>query len=731
MYTTNTENLPNLNNQPIFDKFSFPVGSICRLYDDVPFYGSYKDVRLFDTQIEQMEYFTQHEKTEFIFEQMTYLRKGQPLKVPVNYEKVKGCTYLSVENTPYDKEHKTYYYFILYAEYVAPDVTKVFIDLDVFQTYLFDYKFNSCFIERKHGYQPPLDQNKTHWYNKGNNYNILKHVDVLNPEFLETGNEYEIISHKFYSEKLLVLVYAGGDLSSDFGTLSNPSLKMAKGLNLDRTPSCYDVYVMRLDSATYSSDKLSSDQVSKLNSCMSFDGFVLALQNFSWISQTIGKITLVPESSFIGMGFSNVSFGGGGVNICKLNNNSISENESFTFDVPDGENFLSPFLEGYARPPFTSKLYTYPYAFIEATTFTGSTLIIKPECFTGVPAEGNTKKLEFQLVNYVGANGKIAYCIKGYNHNDKITTPDYENAVVLNDFPSFPILTNNYINYMASNANALNVAQQANDWNLSKSRMQYDVANQQLANSREAQGLQMDYNQNVMDYNYATAGYQMALNAVGQGANAIGAAVYSGGASLPAGVLNMGLSMAGSQISRQASYDLANMSNTLYGNTSEIQNENTFLSIQNAMDMAAGDYQLSQATLNAKKQDAQLIPPSSTGLQGGDPFMMANQSYGLHLLYKRIKSEFVEKCDLYFTRFGYNYNQWVTTERKPQEFKTRQLFDYVKINEMFIEVTNNVIPQDDLQKLRSIWQAGLTLWHNDNIGKWSMYDNYSRIIVDE
>ena len=75
-----------------------------------------------------------------------FIRKQVPdIKVKFNLDNLRLCNYVMINN-----DNKWYYYFILDKVYVSENVTRIILKLDVIQTYLFEFSFLECFIERQH-----------------------------------------------------------------------------------------------------------------------------------------------------------------------------------------------------------------------------------------------------------------------------------------------------------------------------------------------------------------------------------------------------------------------------------------------------------------------------------------------------------------------------------------------------------------------------------------------------
>lgn len=61
------------------------------------------------------------------------------IRVALKYEQLIDCNYLMFKNTNF--ENKWFYAFITGIGYVSNDVTDVYYDLDVMQTWCYDYEF--------------------------------------------------------------------------------------------------------------------------------------------------------------------------------------------------------------------------------------------------------------------------------------------------------------------------------------------------------------------------------------------------------------------------------------------------------------------------------------------------------------------------------------------------------------------------------------------------------------
>lgn len=92
---------------------------------------------------------------------MTYLREGRKyLRVDLPYTSAIQYNYIIFKNngaytvgqstTAYHYEHRYYYAFITSFEYLNDKTTIIHYEIDLLQTYNFDYAIEQCFVEREH-----------------------------------------------------------------------------------------------------------------------------------------------------------------------------------------------------------------------------------------------------------------------------------------------------------------------------------------------------------------------------------------------------------------------------------------------------------------------------------------------------------------------------------------------------------------------------------------------------
>lgn len=151
------------------------------LLKDIELNNSYDNTLDFEDETAQLNYFLDKKFTQVtVGVDFSYLRENLSVTVEISKDNLFGCNYLMYCNEDSDK---WYYAFITKKEYINEACTRLSIETDVMQTFMFDYEFIESFIDREH--QDRWDEDDKPIYN-------------LIPENLELGRSYNIKATKKY-----------------------------------------------------------------------------------------------------------------------------------------------------------------------------------------------------------------------------------------------------------------------------------------------------------------------------------------------------------------------------------------------------------------------------------------------------------------------------------------------------------------------------------------------------
>lgn len=133
-----------------------PPNSDVVLCRGVPIDSDYKHTLYFDSVAEQNNYF--FSKAFKQFHNVSYQRERRnviTLEIPAT--DVYACNYLLFKNTSYGE--KWFFAFVNSVEYVNDNVTDIYYELDMMQTWMFQYTLKQCMVEREHSVTDKIFEN--------------------------------------------------------------------------------------------------------------------------------------------------------------------------------------------------------------------------------------------------------------------------------------------------------------------------------------------------------------------------------------------------------------------------------------------------------------------------------------------------------------------------------------------------------------------------------------------
>lgn len=113
---------------------------------DTPLDNKYKNQILFTSSTYQWDYF--RAQTKHDYHNCTYQRKNNSIRVHENIENLWDSNYVMYQNANFGT--KWFYAFIIKMEYISEEVTEIFIETDVFQTWRSETALMRSFVVREH-----------------------------------------------------------------------------------------------------------------------------------------------------------------------------------------------------------------------------------------------------------------------------------------------------------------------------------------------------------------------------------------------------------------------------------------------------------------------------------------------------------------------------------------------------------------------------------------------------
>lgn len=119
--------------------------------------------------------------------------------------------------------------------------------------------------------------------------------------------------------------------------------------------------------------------------------------------------------------------------------------------------------------------------------------------------------------------------------------------------------------------------------------------------------------------------------------------------------------------------------------------------------------------IQAKQDDISNIPANISKMGGNTAFDVGNGFTGIFVVYKGLKYEYQRTLENFFKAYGYKSNLV-----KVPNFRNRTHFNFVQTLNCVIQ---GDFSNDYLVQLQQVFDNGITLWHTDDIGNYSLSNN--------
>lgn len=121
--------------------------STIKILKNIPLDNTYKHTIYFESLSAQTNYFTG--KAKYNLNNYTYQRVQKNVcRVGVVADNLYDCNYMMFQNTGFGQ--KWFYAFITGIEYVNDNCSDIYFEIDVMQTWFFDYELGNQYVEREH-----------------------------------------------------------------------------------------------------------------------------------------------------------------------------------------------------------------------------------------------------------------------------------------------------------------------------------------------------------------------------------------------------------------------------------------------------------------------------------------------------------------------------------------------------------------------------------------------------
>lgn len=635
------------------------------ILNNIPLNKSYEHTVYYPDKDTQAQAFMKYRK--YTLTDYSYQRSQLgTIRVALKYEQLIDCNYLMFKNTNF--ENKWFYAFITGIGYVSNDVTDVYYDLDVMQTWCYDYEFLPTFVDRQHSKTDALYEN-------------------TQPEGLELGADYDRATRLTYNtcgdgDNMEFLI-----LATTNPTGGHPSAGVSSGI-------LYSIYHYQGKSA---------DVIAKLNQFIN-----------NGLESNVIAIYTCPENS--GQTKSYTTGGSYASGYTPRNKKLLCYPYCFiTVNNHLGQE-MELHYENFRASGNKLPDKDYPFTFVLMNTILPtpqSNLVPSNYLFYGGTSQ--SALLIYEKISYdVYPTGAFSGdTFKVWLAQNKNTYSASLNAIGNTYDTNMAIAENNYTMAGLNAANArTNAHIQANTAltqaeNSNKASLAVNSAQQSSALIGDVAGTANKIGYGTMA-GLATSGLNVGGAIVGGIAGGLLGAtetitnqnIYNEQAN------QINTQLLNSQIGRQASEAISS-------NTFQTAMKNATLAQTNAQLSALNAYQNATAQLMAKKQDIQHQPSNLHGALMNDTWNARFNLMGFTVYEKFIKPEYAKRIDAYFDKYGYAQRSMYVPERQ-----NRNHWSYLKT--VGCNIKGN-INNTDLITIKTIYDNGITTWNNlEEVGHYEL-----------
>lgn len=669
----------------------------------------------FDTPENQFNFFMDN-YDHIEFNDYTYQRKDGTVVVTGSYDDLRLYNYLIYKNGNVGNKSKYIYCFITSLGYLNDNATSITFETDVIQTWRFEIERNflPSFIAYEH---------RPQWYKDTSIDDNQRPCINTQPENLEIGTD--LVSDKQYFMKITNNTsYAIVAMTSDL----NGSDSYAFGVL--GSPSQLNYYIIPFNTLTGLDIKT-----------INIDGQSTTISGLSEIMNAIRKdeklvgkcVSITINNSLCGITYNNgiPNFKSkyylkhdydkfSAISVSLSTYNSMISNKDDDYNIYNLNGSIDSFI-GFNR--FT-KLYTYPYSYILLSDNNGTSKVFKNELWQ------DPRDIQFISIG-CPSSSKINIIPKNYkvnNDNTHSSLINLDNSFETSYELSLPIISDTTAMMMQSSRNSMNVGLS----NIRRSNETASAIASATGNAMSAQtNLQNNLNLSVTSRNANLASnltdLQNKSNMINASLNAVSS--LSGGiASVLTGdigggissLASSGLGLAQSAIQNQINTKQTNMqnANALANASAQASANSQSTAIGNALRNLATSYQnttnIQNAvdSYNAKIHDAQATADS---IVSGSNDLLRVQALDLSTLvlyaYKPTQ-EYIDKLNQIWNMRGYATN----TIDYPN-LHSKFLWNYIQT--VKCNISGDGIDPSDLEKIKRVFDNGITLWHDKHIGDYS------------
>lgn len=377
-----------------------PTG-VVRVLHNVPLDTTYDHTIYFANATAQTNYF--QSLTKFTFPNVSYqrVRRGW-MRIEKNAEDLYDCNYVMFQNSSFGT--KWFYAYIDSVEYVNDKVSEIRFEIDVMQTWMFNYELEKCFVVREHSVTDNIGDNLM--------------PEPVNLGQYVTGDFYTVGLDEFGHWCVVMVCTADPDTSG----LLPPSGAFTGG-----TYQAADYKIW--DTTTHDADEIADDITNIMNHLSFFNNM-----------DCVAAFYMCPYDLIPSSGERIAS-----KNACMLDEEYVLNSI-----------FQNPTLGTYGTPK-NKKLLTYPYTYLYATNNQGDSVEYKYEYF--YHSDNNGNKVIFSIYTDGSLDPVVCFIPFGYLQEDTIEFQEnFDYSLQVRGLPKCTLATNDLVAKLTQGGMAITLA---------------------------------------------------------------------------------------------------------------------------------------------------------------------------------------------------------------------------------------------------------------------------------
>ena len=537
--------------------------------------------------------------------------RNNTVKILVNYDKLYRVNYVMYKNSNF--EDKWFYAFVVGRKYVNANITELTLEIDAFQTYMFDYQMNPSYIIRQTVDSDPLG------YDVDTGESVNRNQDDLQLGDYVTCDRHALAKNQL-NDEMKPVIWAG-----DYPSTINDFAYVIAGNFSGRS---YNGLYCIIPKYGESSEIADSQLLTNLLNVFAEEQKVDSIVNIQLLMQE--------QIDIIKQGINNIGDNTPDLGDVTLDSLATVKNTGNVFD-------------GYK--PKNNKLYSYPYMYFEIDNMQGQRQAYNFEDFYDI------NNIKFSLKADVTNNPSIAMIPIDYRRSDRnnkfeLNFDNWDYGISINNFPTCSYVTDYYKAWLAQQGG---MEYLQGTYNRQQTYLQESTT---LNNKQTFWGGVGSVANSVTQGIVGTVTSPSVIGSIGAGVGALTSAVSSG---------------------METYYDIK-LNNLQESNQYE-QNE--------------ADY---NKMLTVAQRQGDIPNVGSSNLKA------TNDLFTFFYQIKSIRYQYAKMIDDYFSKYGYPIK-----ELKEVKTNNRKNWDFIKVNDLNIY---GDLPEEEKATIKSIYQSGVTIWHN-------------------